>query len=150
MMILLNPIKKIYSEHCFFAYLAIEKYSQLWYTYYNCIYIYVYNLNLKGNKSMPTNPSPLFAMPLPVHIAFMAISLVVLLLSYKLKRKLYQLLMLAGILSTGLIYFVEPGVSFYILAFEEIAIFIAVVVLMAKDEAAKKKASDTQKEKSEN
>ncbi|MBQ8569389.1 MAG: hypothetical protein IJ446_09265 [Oscillospiraceae bacterium] len=99
---------------------------------------------------MPTNPSPLFAMPLPVHIAFMAISLVVLLLSYKLKRKLYQLLMLAGILSTGLIYFVEPGISFYILAFEEIAIFIAVVVLMAKDEAAKKKASDTKKEKSEN
>lgn len=100
---------------------------------------------------MPTNPSPLFAMPLPVHIAFMAISLVVLLLSYKFKRKLYQLLMLAGILSTGLIYFVEPGVSFYILAFEEIAIFIAVVVLMIKDEAgkSKKESVKTQKEKSD-
>ena len=147
MMILLNPIKKYIQSTVFLHTLLLKNaldYGIL------IIIVYINNLNLKGNKSMPTNPSPLFAMPLPVHIAFMAISLVVLLLSYKLKRKLYQLLMLAGILSTGLIYFVEPGISFYILAFEEIAIFIAVVVLMAKDEAAKKKASDTKKEKSEN
>lgn len=147
MSILLNPIKKYIQSTVFLHTLLLKNaldYGIL------IIIVYINNLNLKGNKSMPTNPSPLFAMPLPVHIAFMAISLVVLLLSYKLKRKLYQLLMLAGILSTGLIYFVEPGISFYILAFEEIAIFIAVVVLMAKDEAAKKKASDTKKEKSEN
>ena len=74
---------------------------------------------------MNMHPTPLISLSLPVHIGFMIISLIVLLLCYKAKKQLHQLLLLAAILSSGLIYFVQPGISFYILAFEEIALFVA-------------------------
>lgn len=98
---------------------------------------------IERKNVMNMHPTPLISLSLPVHIGFMIISLIVLLLCYKAKKQLHQLLLLAAILSSGLIYFVQPGISFYILAFEEIALFISVIVCMiVESRKAKAKAAN--------
>ncbi len=95
-------------------------------------------------------PSPLMSLPLVFHIVFMVVSAVTLILGYRSKKQLHQLILLAAILSSALIYFVDDGVTFYILAFEETALFIWTVVLMRIEESReerkeKERAKDTEK-----
>ncbi|MBQ4224857.1 MAG: hypothetical protein II773_07455 [Oscillospiraceae bacterium] len=100
---------------------------------------------------MDIRPSPLFSLPLPIHIGFIIISTIVLLLSYKRKKQLHRLILLSAIWSSALIYFVEPGISFYILDFEELALFLWVIVLMIKEDRAEnsKHTSGSEKTKKE-
>lgn len=88
-------------------------------------------------------------MPLGIHLIFVLISVIVLILGYRQKKQFHQLIMLVGILSTLLIYFVQAGISFYILAFEEVALFLWTIILMIMEEhrAEKKEKEKAQTEK---
>ena len=84
-------------------------------------------------------PSPLFPVPLIIHLIYVAVSAIVLLLGYKYKKQLYQLTLLVAIVSTLLVYFVEAGISFYILAIEETALFVWTTVLIVMNDVREAK-----------
>ncbi len=81
-----------------------------------------------------------FPLPFNIHVAFVILSVILLILCYMKRKHAYELYMLVGVASTMLIYISESKPFFYILGLEEIILFALTVADMVK--VSKKNAAD--------
>ena len=98
--------------------------------------------------------SVIFPLPLPLHIGFIVISLIVLGIHFKIRKEKYQLYLMLGILSTLLIYADNSSLFVAILGLEELVLFILAMISMhkytkereAEEEPAKTENTDSKTE----
>ena len=98
--------------------------------------------------------SVIFPLPLPLHIGFIVISLIVLGIHFKIRKEKYQLYLMLGILSTLLIYADNSSLFVAILGLEELVLFILAMISMhkytkereAEEEPAKAENADSKTE----
>ncbi len=83
-------------------------------------------------------------MPLPFgfHIGFICVSAVLLILYYIVAKKRHTLVLLIAVLSTALIYFVEQGITFYILCIEEWILAALFITALIRDKIDEKKITE--------
>lgn len=97
--------------------------------------------------------SPIFPLSLPMHIGFIVISLIVLLVHRKIRKRQYQLYLGLGILSTLLIYVDSSSWYVAILGMEELVLMVLALISMHKynkeREAEEKAKSEKSEEKSD-
>ncbi|MBQ7989745.1 MAG: hypothetical protein IJ251_01705 [Oscillospiraceae bacterium] len=74
----------------------------------------------------------LFPLPLPIHIGFVVLTVILMGICWFKRRRLYELLIIIGVVSTLFVYVCARPPYFYILGIEEIAIFVWACIDMHK------------------
>lgn len=92
--------------------------------------------------------SVIFPLPLPLHIGFIVISLIVLGIHFKIRKEKYQLYLMLGILSTLLIYIDHSSWFIALLGLEEIVLFVLAMISMHK--YTKKREAEEEAAEAEN
>lgn len=92
----------------------------------------------------------IFPLPLPIHIAFGIFGVIFFLIMYRKKGYFYYLLLSASIASTFLVYLCTDKMSRALLGFEELALYIAILVFLFIAKKKEEKAAAQAEAQSEN
>lgn len=93
--------------------------------------------------------SPIFPLSLPMHIGFVIISLIVLLVHRRIRKRQYQLYLGLGIISTLLVYVDSSSWYMAILGIEELVLVILALISMHKYNKEREAEENAKAEKAE-
>ena len=86
-----------------------------------------------------------FPLPFGLHVAFVLISVALLIFCYIFKKQRYHLYLIIGIISTMLVYVAHPKIIFYLLGIEEFVLLGLAAFDMHKAEKAARIAEEKKK-----
>ncbi|MBP0964506.1 MAG: hypothetical protein J5999_04335 [Oscillospiraceae bacterium] len=93
--------------------------------------------------------SPIFPLSLPMHIGFVIISLIVLLVHRRIRKRQYQLYLGLGILSTLLVYVDSSSWYMAVLGMEELVLVVLALISMHKYNKEREAEENARSEKAE-
>lgn len=93
--------------------------------------------------------SPIFPLSLPMHIGFVIISLIVLLVHRRIRKRQYQLYLGLGILSTLLVYVDSSSWYMAVLGIEELVLVVLALISMHKYNKEREAEENARAEKTE-
>ena len=93
--------------------------------------------------------SPIFPLSLPMHIGFVIISLIVLLVHRRIRKRQYQLYLGLGIISTLLVYVDSSSWYMAILGIEELVLVVLALISMHKYNKEREAEENAKAEKAE-
>lgn len=93
--------------------------------------------------------SPIFPLSLPMHIGFVIISLIVLLVHRRIRKRQYQLYLGLGILSTLLVYVDNSSWYMAVLGIEELVLVVLALISMHKYNKEREAEETARAEKTE-
>lgn len=93
--------------------------------------------------------SPIFPLSLPLHIGFVIISMIVLLVHRRIRKKQYQLYLGLGIVSTLLVYVDSSSWYMAILGIEELVLVVLALISMHQYNKEREAEENARSEKAE-
>ena len=93
--------------------------------------------------------SPIFPLSLPMHIGFVIISLIVLLVHRRIRKRQYQLYLGLGIVSTLLVYVDSSSWYMAVLGIEEFVLVVLALISMHKYNKEREAEENSRAEKAE-